>query len=280
MKGILWFIAICFGLAWGAWELAIASGVSVLSWEFQLYALPGAFAPAIAAIVVRKWITREGFADAQLRLNIRAWRYYLLGWLLPLAVVMAIVAEAIIFGIAQPDFTLERAITAAPAGRDMTSVNNPGLLILPQVMVTALLTTPILWGEEFGWRGYLQQRLFAGRPVAAAAATGLIWAVWHYPLTLRGYNYPDQPVLGTLVFTLFAVLASYIFGWIRERSDSIWAASLAHAATNSIGALALLWFAGAAGPLWISYGGVLALPPLMLVCFWLFWLGRRGERAS
>ena len=34
--------------------------------------LPVVFVPAIATFVVRKWITREGFADAGLRLNLRA----------------------------------------------------------------------------------------------------------------------------------------------------------------------------------------------------------------
>jgi len=57
MKGIIWYLVICFGLAWTSWEIAIGSGVSVLSWRFQLCALPGAFAPAIASIIVRKWIT-------------------------------------------------------------------------------------------------------------------------------------------------------------------------------------------------------------------------------
>src|SRR5688572_27165994 len=118
MKGVLWFLVICFGLAWGTWEAALATGVSVLDWQFQLYVLPGAFAPAIAAFIVRAWITREGFADAGLRPNVRAWRYYLLAWLLPLFVVAAIVVQAVILGIAQPDFTLAAAIAADPAGRD------------------------------------------------------------------------------------------------------------------------------------------------------------------
>jgi uncharacterized protein len=275
MKGVAWFLTICFGLAWTTWELAIRSGVSVLSWQFQLYALPGAFAPAIAAVIVRRWITREGFADAGLGLHAARWPYYLFAWLLPLVVVAIIVGEAIALGIAQPDFTLARAIATGAAGRNLTALRNPGLMIVPQVMVLAILTTPVLWGEEFGWRGYLQARLFAGRPVAAAIATGLIWGVWHYPLTLRGYNYPDHPILGSLLFTAITMPFAYIFGWIRARSGSIWASSLAHAATNSIGGLTLLWFAGAQSPLVIGYAGLLALPPLLMICLYLLWADRR-----
>lgn len=275
MKGVICFLLICFGLAWTSWEIALASGLSVLSWQFQLYALPGAFAPAIAAIVVRKWVTREGFADAGLRLHAARWPVYLFAWLLPLAVVAVVVAEAMALGVARPDFTLTRAIATGEAGHSLTALRNPGLWIVPQLMAMAVLLTPVLWGEEFGWRGYLQTRIFPGRPVPAAIATGLIWGIWHYPVTLRGYDFPDQPILGSLLLTVCAVLLAYVFGWIRARSGSIWAPRLAHAATNSIGGLTLLWLAGAKNLALVSYAGVLAIPPLLYVCSCLFWADRR-----
>lgn len=277
MKGILWFLAISFGLAWAAWELAIQSGIPVRSLEFQLYALPGAFAPAVASIIVRRWITREGFGDAGLRPNFSRWRYYLFAWLLPLVVIAAIVLEAMLLGIGRPDISLGGAADAIPAYGEI-GAEGLGLAIVPQLLLAAIVATPVLWGEEFGWRGYLQPRLFNGRPVQAAVATGVIWAVWHYPLTLRGYNYPDFPILGSMLFMLFTVLMSYILGWVYSRSGSIWTTSLAHSATNSVGSLAYLWLAGSAGPTLVSYAGLLALPPLILVCGILFWLDRR--RAS
>ena len=280
MTGLLWFLGISFGLAWGSWELAIRSGVGVLDWQFQIYALPGAFAPAIAAFVVRKWITHEGFSDAGLRVRVRNWRYYLLAWLLPLAVVGAIVFQAMLLGIAEPDFTLSRAAASGVAGRNTAGLDQLGALIIPQVMLTAIVTTPVLFGEEFGWRGYLQPRLFPGRPVAAAVATGIIWAIWHYPVTLRGYNYPDHPVLGSLLFIPITVLLSYLFDWFRRRTGSIWTASMAHAATNSVGSLAMLWLAGAAGPTVISYGGILAVGPLCLVCLLAWNSDQRHGRSA
>lgn len=277
MKGIVWFLVISFVPAWIMWEIAIQSGINVLSWEMQPFLIPGAFCPALAAFVVRKWITREGFTDAGLRPMPRQWRYYLFAWLLPLGVVGTMLIEAMVIGIGTPDFTLARAIAADPVGRDVSAMKGVGLLILPQVMLAAILTTPILFGEEFGWRGYLQSRLIPGRPIMAAVATGVIWAVWHFPLTLRGYNYPDYPVLGSMLFTVLAILLSYVFGWIYRRSGSIWANSLAHAATNTIGAMAVLWLAGAGGPIIISYGGLLALPPLVVVCVCLVLIDRRTD---
>jgi hypothetical protein len=56
------------------------------------------------------------------------------------------------------------------------------------------------------------------------------------------------------------------------------ACSLAHSATNAIGSLTLLWFAGATkGPV-VGYGGLLAIPPIIIVCLCLFLADRRSEK--
>lgn len=78
-KGILAYILIAFIMAWVLWEIPIRLGyLPTSSLLFQYIALPGALSPAIAAIIVRKWVTREGFVDAGLKPNLsKAWRYYL-----------------------------------------------------------------------------------------------------------------------------------------------------------------------------------------------------------
>lgn len=243
-------------------------------------AIPGAFAPAIAAIVVRKWITREGFADAGLRLNLRrGWPYYLFGWLLPLGVVSIIVALAAILGAGRPDFTLRRAFEELYPGADVTSSLPPGslalLVVAAVLLLQALVFTPILWGEEFGWRSYLQIRLLADKPLLAAVATGLIWGVWHYPIILAGYERYESTLLGLLVFPVVTVLMSIILGWLRLRTGSIWCSSLAHASTNTVGgSLTLLLFTGGAKFLLVGYGGILALIPLGALCAWIILRGQ------
>lgn len=280
MKALVWFLAIAFLPAWISWEIAIASGLDVLSWQMQLYLLPGACCPALATFVVRKWITREGFDDLKLRLSSGRWFLYLFAWLLPLLVVVCMAALGVGFGLGRPDFSLAQAIAAQSVGRDLSAMQGIGFLIVPQVLLAALVTTPILFGEELGWRGFLQRRLFPDAPMLSSLATGLIWAVWHYPLIFRGYNYPDQPVLGAALFTVFTVLISYIFGWFYRRSGSIWCNSLAHAATNTVGSLALLWLAGMGGPIVVSYGGALALLPLSVVTIILIAIDRYRPAAA
>lgn len=274
VKALIWFLAIAFLPAWISWEIAIASGLDVLGWQMQLFLLPGACCPALATFIVRKWITREGFDDLKLRLRSGRWVLYVVAWLLPLAVVGCMAALGVSLGLGQPDFTLAQAIATQPVGRDLSAMRGLGLLIVPQVLLAALITTPILFGEEFGWRGFLQRRIFPEAPLLSALVTGVIWGVWHYPLIFRGYNYPDQPLLGAALFTLFTVLVSYIFDWFYRRSGSIWCNSLAHAATNTVGSLALLWLAGMGGPIVASYGGVLALLPLVVVTIILIAIDR------
>jgi membrane protease YdiL (CAAX protease family) len=283
IKGVVVYLALAFGIAWILWAVLWRLGLSPRDPLFQVALLPGGFAPAVAALIVRRWVTREGFADAGLKLGLRNWRAYLVAWLSPLAVATLIVVLAAVTGIGRPDFTLQRALRALVPGADPPAIPPAVWLVVPvQFLVVSLIATPLLFGEEFGWRGYLQMRLLAGRPVLAAAVTGLIWGVWHYPLILMGYQYPADPILGLLVFPVSAVLLSIVFGWLRLRTGSVWAASLAHAATNASGAsLITLLFTG--GPNWllVSYFGVLGWIPLGALCAWIV-LGRRleGEEAG
>ena len=270
-RGILAYLAISFGLAWALWTppLLFSTGDPL----FQFAILPGAFAPAVASFVVRRWVTGEGFADAGLNPRLRqGWRYYLFALVWPLVAAAVIVVLGAVLGVGQPDFSALRAMGELAPSTDVPPLPPALWPMVPlQLLIVAVVATPILWGEEFGWRGYLQKRLFAGRPLPAAVATGLIWGVWHYPLMLfAGYNFPDDRLVGLVSFPVSTVLLSIIFGWLMLRTGSVWAPSLAHAATNVVGSsLVLLLFFG--GPNWIllSYVGVLAWVPLGVLCLWI-----------
>ncbi|WP_229907722.1 CPBP family intramembrane glutamic endopeptidase [Amycolatopsis oliviviridis] len=221
-SGLPVFLGLAFGLAWlgmvGAWAL----GFSLVN---PLVQLPFAFAPALAALVVRRWVTGEGFADAGLRLRLRtAWPQYLMAWLGPAALVAATAAVAVLFG-------------AHLAPLDGRFGGLPGWALVAVLLLVVPLLTPIYWGEEFGWTSYLRQRVFPGRPVAATLSTGLIWAVWHYPLAFVGYIEFENVALGLAVWTVSFVCQEILLSWLRVRSGSVWTASLAHAGNNMVLAL-------------------------------------------
>ena len=101
-----------------------------------------AFSPAISAIIVRVLITHEGFADAGLKPKlISKWHYYLLSVLWPFAIIAGIVALMLTLGLLSPNLRLTE---------DARSVITDVAAWIPLVF-GALLFTPVMWGEEFGW---------------------------------------------------------------------------------------------------------------------------------
>jgi membrane protease YdiL (CAAX protease family) len=219
------FLLLAFGIAWSGMIGAPLLGFSIAN---PLVQLPFAFAPAIAAIVVRRWVTGEGFADAGLALHLgRCRRSYLLAWWGPLGLVAATVGLAAALGWWEP--------TTAPL--DGVVPGLPGWAFVAALMLVVPVLAPIYWGEEFGWTGYLRMRLFPGRPLAAALATGLIWAVWHYPLAFVGYIDFESVPLGLTIWTGWFLAQQVLLSWLHIRSGSIWPTSLAHAGNNMILAL-------------------------------------------
>jgi membrane protease YdiL (CAAX protease family) len=276
-RGITVYLLLSFGGAWALWlTAALMFDVSPQSPLFQLLLLPGGFAPAAATLVVRGCVTGEGFADVGLRPNLGHWRPYAFGLLWPLAGVLAVVGLAVLLGVSSPDPTLGRALSVLAPDEEAPPLPPFLWAVVPvQLLVFSVLIAPVLFGEEFGWRGYLQKRLFGGRPLPAAVGTGLIWGAWHYPLVLAGYQFPDDRLLGLAVFPVSCVLLSIVFGWLQERAGSVWAPSVAHAATNAVGgSLLTLLFLG--GPNWIfvSYLGILGWVPAGVLCLWIVLTGR------
>ena len=212
-RGILVFLAIAFTLSWFPF-------VPVLFGSEPAGGMLMPFAPAIAAVVVRKWVTREGFRDSGLRPNLRRWRFYLIaaGW--PILTTLLSVPLAILFGAARDGFSM-------PWG-----IEGPGMLTLLLWLGISVVGAPIIFGEELGWRGYLQVRLFPGRPWHAAVGTGFIWAAWHYPWLLATDQFPYNQWVSLILFTVAVTNASIFFGWLRLRTGDVWSASVGHGANN------------------------------------------------
>ena len=97
-------------------------------------------------------------------------------------------------------------------------------------------------GEELGWRGVLQPALEQRvGPWKATLAVGAIWAYWHLPVNLAGYNDAAHPGLtASMLFPLSLIATSFGLGWITTRSQSVWPAALAHGAHNVASSVTLL----------------------------------------
>jgi len=105
------------------------------------------------------------------------------------------------------------------------------------VFFNGLLLGPFLgliitFGEEYGWRGFLQSQLNRMGRIRGTLLLGVIWGIWHWPVIWMGYNYPGQPVLGSLLFVLFCIILSYFLAYAVFKSGGIWAAAFLHALSN------------------------------------------------
>ncbi|MFC9999374.1 CPBP family intramembrane glutamic endopeptidase [Nocardia sp. NPDC127526] len=258
--GVAVFLLIAFGISW-LWLLfaVVWLGFSVIN---PIVQLPMGVAPAIAALVVRRWVTREGFADAALPLRFRERRWwYLIAWLGPLALAVASIATAVMIRLWWPDSSWLSS-----------DFDIPITGLTPILLVAAIVLTPLYFGEEFGWTGYLRPRLFPGRPIASVTATGLIWASWHYPLAFIGYVHFGNVFAGLGVWTMSLLFQEVILTWLYLRSRSIWVPSLAHAGNNLV--LSLLVGDLLAGTLGDTLVTALLAAPLGVTAGWIVCTGR------
>ena len=101
--------------------------------------------------------------------------------------------------------------------------------------ISVIMDCATVLGEEIGWRGFLVPELAKRHGFAATAIiSGLIWALWHYPLLLFGDYHPDTPVWFYLpLFTLLVPAISFVWTWMRLKSGSIWPCVILHAAHNT-----------------------------------------------
>jgi CAAX protease family protein len=108
--------------------------------------------------------------------------------------------------------------------------------IFPIFLVTLLFNgTLSALLEEVGWRGFLVPKMIKlSGFTRTAVVTGLIWAVWHYPLIIfTNVGSDNTPLQISLAcFTIFVVGLSFPAAWLRLESGSIWPPALLHSSQN------------------------------------------------
>ena len=118
-----------------------------------------------------------------------------------------------------------------------TTAAIPPLALLGSAFLNAVIIGPFLgliitFGEEYGWRGYLQSELVHLGRIRGVGLLGIIWGVWHWPIIWMGYNYPGQPVLGPLLMTAYTLVLAYFLAYAVFKSKGLWTAAYLHALNN------------------------------------------------
>lgn len=265
-KRITIFLAITFGLAWGVSLIIYLTGGlqnspilipdTPISLAFLLLAIPVMWSPAIGNILTRL-ITKEGWQNNYLRPHFkRSWRYWAAAWFLP--GILTIAGMAFYFLLFPHNFDPDLAKIQDLIASSMPGVDINVWAIVAAQTIQAMLLAPLLnsvatFGEEFGWRGYLQPKLMPLGGRKAMLLLGIIWGVWHWPIILMGHNYgldyPGAPFLGPLAMIWFCLVLGIFLGWVTLKSNSVWPAVIGHAAINGIASLGVLFTQGTPNPI-------------------------------
>lgn len=208
------------------------------------------FFPAIGVLLTRL-ITKEGFKNAWIRPNFKGnMKTYLLAYFGPgLLTFAGIIVYFLIFpSHFDPEFGF-LAATLAAAGTGAETLPIPLTMLVLSQAFTGLFFGPIMnivtcFGEEWGWRGYLLPKMAEKLPaIPMLLINGVIWGLWHAPLTAIGHNYgvgyPGFPFAGIAMMCFFCIVGGIFLSYVSMKTKSCIPAAIGHGGLNSIAALGM-----------------------------------------
>lgn len=148
----------------------------------------------------------------------------------------------------------------------MTSVNNGHThIIAPLIMALALLLGELLsspWREinlityilsflytipsfalagigffceEYGWRGFLQEKLQNKLGKCwGVIILGIIWEAWHLPLWFGPYQIKELGAVIVIMRFIHTTCLAIFLGWLYMKTHNVWLCALIHYINNSL----------------------------------------------
>ncbi|PKV51521.1 CAAX prenyl protease-like protein [Aquimarina sp. MAR_2010_214] len=178
-----------------------------------------AFIPAILALILNK---KEGGGWKDLKFFKPPFKGAFLAFLIPILYFGVIICTQIFLNI--------RTVP------DLSKIGSPLMTIL-LLIIGYPITVILILGEEIGWRGYLQEKLIDGfGSFKGILLLGLVWGIWHMPIALQGYNFPNHPYIEAFItYPLVGMALSFIISYIGFNRYSIFIGALLHASNNHFG---------------------------------------------
>ena len=90
------------------------------------------------------------------------------------------------------------------------------------------------FGEELGWRGLMDKELGHFSFLKKNLIIGTIWGLWHSPMIVQGFNFPNYPLIGCLFMCFLCISMSFVFSYAKQLSDSTITPSILHGAFNAL----------------------------------------------
>jgi len=223
---VVGFVTLAYAISWSVWIALVPHIARYLhaARTPSKFTAPGSivigmFGPAVAAVIMRAFVSKEGFRKSLGPIRHRG-KYF----------AIALVAPALTFAL----------LIDVSVGLHLAHFHSNGNIVaLVMVLAFNALTFTMLFafGEEYGWRGYLLPKLLPLGEVRAGVVAGVIWGLLHAPLLIAGLNYPGvNPWVAIAMFVPTTVLMSLLFTRLYVvAGGAVLVATLLHASLNAFG---------------------------------------------
>ena len=224
--------------------------------------------PTVATLIMLLVVTREGYSKEGWK-SLGLHRLGLSVWWIAFGVTLLItvVASAIVWATPLASFVL-------PEGGILNT-------LIDFLIEVVLITLTVVLFEEIGIRGYLLPKLLSLGRTPALVLSGLVWATWHMPLILLTSLFPvGNKLISLPLFYATIVAASFLFGYLRIYTGSVWPASIAHsvhnAAWGTLGALTATSSPVIVNKYLVGDYGILILIGAVVGAIWVRYILRSG----
>ena len=190
----------------------------------------------VILIILRVVSGREAFARAGLADGkFVHWLLFAMGFVLFYGLQTALNT---VFRLGEPVDIMQFMAQVAPAQMGQVESMTPPVFLLV-AGIQAVLLSPFIallfgFGEEYGWRGYLQGELIRMGRARGILLLGVIWGLWHAPVIAMGHNYPGYPVAGIFLMIGYTVGLGFVLGYAVLKSGSVLLAAFLHALNNQV----------------------------------------------
>ena len=187
--------------------------------------------PALSAFITLKLLKRP---ISGLPWDLKRLKYLRLSYLIPVGYIM--ISYMLIWFFGFGNMLNQETITDWSQELGMEGFGNPFVLLTMIVLLSIVGVVKNIGstlGEEIGWRGffiYELRKLFSFGGVSIIS--GLIWAIWHWPIIFLVYKGSGNLLFHIAAFTVMIIAISVILAYYTFKSNSLWPAALFHSVHN------------------------------------------------
>jgi membrane protease YdiL (CAAX protease family) len=179
------------------------------------------YTPLFAAVIMLVLVSREGLRGSLGPLG--PGRLYVLAVLIPGLFTVVAALVAVVVG----------------SGRLVAGTAKPLWSVVPVLLAGTLLS---VFGEEYGWRGYLLPKLLPLGELRASLIVGVIWGVWHFPNALQEATMADAVAVLLFYMVGNTALSPLFTRFFLASGGSVAVVWVLHAAFNFFATLTLEQF--------------------------------------